>query len=341
MNYRDIVVSQINHIQTDVIPYTLGFQKESKDRLDIFFGGIAWRNRIKPYIKSIWTMDCQQKRRMDDNHSIDIYGTVWHENELLAHPVKPVLTEPTLKGWDIPDANDFFMGKEYIAAENAMIEHKGSFTLIHIPWGIFEKSWSLRGFENALEDMSLNVKFYEELTERITDHLMEFVEIAIRYDVDGIMFGDDWGGQTGLLMGRERWRQFFKKHYRRLYDKVHGSGKFVLSHCCGNIVDILPDLIEIGLDVYESFQPEAMDIYTVKKEFGADMTFWGGLGAQSVIPFGTPGDIHRQVRVLRKHMGRGGGFILGPSKDPPPETPIENLIALIDAFTGSKELNEI
>lgn len=334
MNYKEIVYKQITHNETNIVPYTLGFQQESRIRLDAFYDGEGWRSKIEPFIKHVWIMDCQQKRRIDENHSIDIYGSFWEENNLIAHLQKPVLNEPILNGWSMPGASDFFKGNEYAEAKRVLEKYKSSFTLVHIPWGVFEKSWSLRGFENALADMTLNEKFYEDLAERITDHLMEFVEIAIGYDVDGIMFGDDWGGQTGLFMGAERWRRFFKHNYKRLYDRVHQSGKFVLNHCCGNVVDILPDLIEIGLDVYESFQPEAMDIYKVKKEFGKDMTFWGGLGAQSTIPFGNPESIRNEVCALKEKMSKGGGFILAPSKDPSPETPTENLIALLETFGG-------
>ena len=334
MDCRDIVYKQINHIETDIVPYTLGFQQESRHRLDEYYGRGDWRDKIEPYIKPVWIMDCQQKQWIDENNSVDIYGSLWEENNLIAHLKKPVLDEPTLKGWSMPAASAFFKGNEHAEAKRILEKHKDSFTLIHIPWGIFEKSWSLRGFENALADMSLNEKFYEGFAERITEHLLGFVEIAIEYEVDGVMFGDDWGGQTGLFMGAERWRKYFKKNYKLLYDKVHQSGKYVLNHCCGNIVEILPDLIEIGLDVYESFQPEAMDIYSIKKEFGADMTFWGGLGAQSTIPFGNPESIKNEVITLKNEMSKGGGFILAPSKDPPPETPTENLIALIDLFGG-------
>jgi len=333
MNYKQIVKNQVTYIETDIIPYTLGFQEESRNRLDIYYGSGEWRKRIQPFIKPVWIMDCQCKESIDEMRTRDIYGSIWVEDNLMAHLEKPILSEPSLSKYTLPSVDKFFINNEFETAARHLKILKNSFTIIHIPWGIFEKSWSLRGFENALIDMSVNQKFYNELSDNIANHIMEFVEIAIKLPVDGIMFGDDWGGQTGLFMGKERWRKYFKNKYRMLYDRVHQSGKFVLNHCCGNIVEILPDLIDIGLDVYESFQPEAMDIYGVKREFGADLTFWGGLGAQSTIPFGTPGDIYNEVKKLRCELAKGGGFILAPSKDPPPETPLENLIALIDSFT--------
>lgn len=333
MNYKNTVINQIKHKETEIIPYTLGFQRESRDRLDGYYGNGDWRKLIKPYINRVWTMDCQQKIKINDLYSRDIYGSIWREENLMAHLEKPVLIEPSIKNYVFPKADDFFTKVEHSLTSKNLQQSNNSFSIIHIPWGLFEKSWSLRGFENVLLDMSLNQKFYEKLINKITEHLVGFVEIAVQYPVDAIMFGDDWGGQTGLFMGRDRWRSIFKHNYKKLYDRVHKSGKFVISHCCGNIVDILPDLVEIGLDVYESVQPEAMDVYKVKEEFGRDITFWGGLGAQSLIPFGTPEDIKKEVNKLNSKLAKGGGFILAPSKDPPPETPIENLIALIDYFT--------
>ena len=240
---------------------------------------------------------------------------------------------PEIRNFKLPDAKTFFTNGEM---ENAMsrVESGTGFTVVHIPWGIFEKSWSLRGFENALADLVENKLFYINLVERITEHISGFVDIALEMNVDGVMFGDDWGGQTGLLMGADRWREIFKPLYRELYSKVKKSGKYVLTHCCGNIVDILPDLIDIGLDVYESFQPEAMDIFKVKKDFGKYLTFWGGLGAQTTIPFGTPKSIRATTYDLIEKMSVNGGFILAPSKDPSSETPTENLAALVEIFSG-------
>lgn len=336
MNLKDTVISQINHIQTDRVPYTLGFQDKHRGLLDDFYGMGQWRNRIKPYINHAWVMDCLKKTWLDDIFTKDIYGNIWRDDGYTAHLEVPSLTDTDLKGYTFPEISNFFSDIEYSQAYESINTHSDSFNIIHIPWGLFEKSWTLRGFENALADMVLNKKFYHELIHRITEHIMGFVEIAIKYPVDGVMFGDDWGGQDGVFMGKDRWNEFFREPYEMLYGKVHKAGKYVLSHCCGNIVDILPDVIDIGLDVYESFQPETMDIYKVKKGFGKDITFWGGIGAQSLIPFGTPDDINNEVKRMRSELSNGGGFILGVSKEPPEETPIENLVALIESFTEGK-----
>jgi uroporphyrinogen decarboxylase len=108
----------------------------------------------------------------------------------------------------------------------------------------------------------------------------------------------------------------------------------VLTHCCGSIEAILPDAIEIGLDVYQSVQPEARDTnpYELKRKYGEWITFWGGLGSQSTIPFGTPDEIRAEVAKLCREMGRGGGYILGPAKGLQPGTPTLNAAAVVEAF---------
>ena len=107
----------------------------------------------------------------------------------------------------------------------------------------------------------------------------------------------------------------------------------VMMHCCGNAFDVIPDTIEIGLDLLESLQPEAMDVYEIKKRYGRDLRLWGGLGTQQVLPFGTAGDVRNEIRRLISEMGRGGGYILAPAKPLMQEVPTENAVAVIEEFT--------
>jgi uroporphyrinogen decarboxylase len=117
-----------------------------------------------------------------------------------------------------------------------------------------------------------------------------------------------------------------------MYERVHAAGMYTISHCCGNVADIMPDLIEIGLDCIQSVQPEAMDPYMLKRQWGDKMTFFGGVGSQRLLPFGTPDEIRREIRALAREMGRGGGYILGLAKAFQPETPTENAAAAVEGF---------
>jgi uroporphyrinogen decarboxylase len=139
-----------------------------------------------------------------------------------------------------------------------------------------------------------------------------------------------------VTLGAERWRRFLKPRWAQLFAATHEAGKLVLCHSCGSVVEIIPDLIEIGLDVLESCQPEAegMNPYALKRRFGRDLTFWGGLGTQSTIPFGTPAEIRAEVAKLKREMARGGGYILAPAKPLQPETPTANAVAVFESFVG-------
>ena len=96
--------------------------------------------------------------------------------------------------------------------------------------------------------------------------------------------------------------------------------------------DIIPEMIDIGLDVLESLQPEAMDVYEIKRCYGKHLRLWGGLGTQRLLPFGTPAEIRAEVGRLRRELGRGGGYILAPAKDLMPEVPTQNAVAVVEAF---------
>ncbi|MBU0609345.1 MAG: uroporphyrinogen decarboxylase family protein, partial [Armatimonadetes bacterium] len=120
---------------------------------------------------------------------------------------------------------------------------------------------------------------------------------------------------------------------------IHDQGKLAIMHCCGSCADIMGDVVEIGLDVLESVQPEAggMNPYRLQELWGDRLTFWGGLGSQSTIPFGTPATIRAEVKQLRERMAQGGGYILAPAKPLRPETPTENAVAVVEAFLEAQD----
>lgn len=333
MSPKERVIQQIKHKQTDFSPYTIEYEEEVREKLNDYYGGDFWESYINNHILAIPNPLTELKpRKIGENIEVDIYGTKWRTDLKPMHIVEVPLKEPSLKGYKMPDLKEIFKGnwKEKYIGE--IEEKKDYFLVTGFGMGIFERSWSLRGFENVLMDCVVEPLFYQELVEMIADFQIKVIEKLVELPVDGIMFSDDWGYQRGVIIGPDRWRKFIKPHLAKMYSLVHESGKYVLSHCCGNIIDIIPDLIEIGLDVLQSVQPEAMNPYYLKKEFGKYLTFWGGLGSQSIIPFGKPDEIKREVFRLCNEMGRGGGYILGLSKPLLPETPVENAAAVIEAF---------
>jgi uroporphyrinogen decarboxylase len=185
--------------------------------------------------------------------------------------------------------------------------------------------------EQLLVDMLEAPEFVDVLLDALTAFDLGILEEVLSLDIDGVMFGDDWGQQRGLIFGRRLWQRFIKPRITQLYAAVKRAGKAVLIHSCGQIQELFPELIEAGLDVFNPFQPEVMDPYQIKRQFGSRLAFLGGVSVQKLLPFGTPQQIRGEVRRLMDGVGAEGGFIIAPSHDMPGDIPLENLVAFVEA----------
>ena len=329
---KQLVLARITHEETLATPYTLGFEGDVAERLDAHYGDHAWRARVDNAIQRAPGPNLVVDTTAEHT-STDLYGSIWQVDRRPFHLLEPALKQPTLKGYAMPDLESAFPAGWRQEAERSIATLPDHYWVAGFGFGLYERTWTLRGFDEALMDAAGDPVFYDELVEAVADHQMAIIARLLELPIDGVMFSDDWGYQQGVLLGPERWRRFLKPRLARMYDQVHAAGRHTLSHCCGSVVDILPDLIEIGLDVLESVQPEArgMDPYALKRAYGDRITFWGGLGSQSIIPFGSPNEIRTEVRRLCREMGSGGGYILAPAKALQPETPTENAAAVVEA----------
>jgi uroporphyrinogen decarboxylase len=198
---------------------------------------------------------------------------------------------------------------------------------------LFERLHSLRGMQNTFMDLCTN----EDETRRLLDALLEYLIALTRswaaLGVDAMFYTDDWGTQTSLMISPAMWRRYFKDLYRRLFDEVHSLGMDVILHSCGNVMGIIPDLIDVGLDVLDPLQPGAMDVREVAKQFGGRLSFCGGVDIQNLLVFGSPQQIKDAVRRIVDALGRpfGGGLIVAPANMVTPDVPLENFRALFEA----------
>jgi uroporphyrinogen decarboxylase len=184
--------------------------------------------------------------------------------------------------------------------------------------------------ENFLADMAGEPQFAQELLNRIIEKNMVMLEnLLTAPEIDGVLLGSDWGCQMDLLMSPEVWQEMIRPGEQREYDLVHGYGKDVWVHSCGNIEKIIPSLVEMGLDVLNPVQPEVMDVERLKTRFGENLTFWGGISTQRILPFGTPEEVKEEARRVRDIMSEGGGYILAPGQEIQGDVPAENILALL------------
>jgi uroporphyrinogen decarboxylase len=197
---------------------------------------------------------------------------------------------------------------------------------------IFERLHNLRGMQEVLMDLYTN----EAEILRLLDHLTEYHLELIRYwgeiGADALFLGDDWGSQRAMMISADMWRRLFRPHYVRLFDEIHRCGMDVIYHSCGNVMDIIPDLIDIGADVLDPIQPVAMDARDVARKFGGKIAFYGGVNTQELARY-TPQQTKDEVRRLIDTLGApfGNAYMIGPANVLTPEVPLANIVALCEA----------
>ena len=262
----------------------------------------------------------------------DEWGTGW-END--GHGAKTE-TYPLESGWEAVDTQTFpdpdFPGR-FDAADEALKTRGDRYVQGLVWFTLFERLWMLRGFNNMLMDPYLEPEQFCRLRDRVLATNLAMIDMWTERDVDSVFFSDDWGCQKGLLMDPDDWRTFYKPAYSAMFERARDGGAYVWMHLCGDITAILPDLIEIGLDVLNPVQPQAMDVHRLSRDYGGTVCFFGGVDVQGTLVHGTPEEVKREVGTLVDLFGRfDGGYIGGTSHSIMPETPLDNVIALYEAF---------
>jgi uroporphyrinogen decarboxylase len=197
---------------------------------------------------------------------------------------------------------------------------------------IFERLHSLRGMQEVLMDLYTHEAEIQRLLERLTEYHLELIRYWAEIGADGMFLGDDWGSQRSMIISAAMWRRLFRPHYARLFDEAHRCGMDVIYHSCGNVMDIIPDLIDIGADVLDPIQPVAMDAHQIARRFGGKIAFYGGINTQELARY-TPQQVRDEVRRMIDTVGRpfGNAYMIGPANVIAPEVPLANIVALCEA----------
>lgn len=331
MTKKERVKAAMAHRETDFVPYQMDCLSAAEKKLKGHFGEKDLTEIIgnhiamfEPSFYSIFKVE-----DLGPSQFKDAFGATWELKPgedigtVIDHPLK----EPTLKGYRFPDP-DKIMELEEIPG--FIKRNNDRFIVGAIGFSLYERAWIVRGIEEILMDFVENPSFVEELFDQIVEFNLVITRRLCQFPIDAFHFGDDWGQQHGLIISPDTWRKVFKKRLKKLYDVVHAAGLPVSIHSCGDITEIIPDLIEIGVNIITPLQAEALDFDHLKKEYGRDLAFWGGVSTQRTLPHGTSDDVREEIRKLIRVLGKGGGYILAPSHELQGDVPLENMLAFID-----------
>jgi uroporphyrinogen decarboxylase len=324
---RERVWQAVRHRQPDRVPYHISFTVPARRKLEAHYGTAALADVLGNHLAKYRTPLPLEEVR--PGFWRDEFGVVWNKSvdpDIGVVDQYP-LADRSLRGYVFPDPRD----PRRFAPLPAFVEaNRERFRYVSVSFSLFERAWTLRGMANLMVDMLEAPQFVDQLFEAIAAYDLAVVEEALKHDIDAVLFGDDWGHQQGLLFGARLWRRFIKPHLALLYAAVKRAGKAVMIHSCGKVQELFPELIDLGLDVFNPFQPEVMDPFEMKREFGARLAFFGGVSVQRLLPHGTPRQVRDEVRRLKEEVGREGGLVLAPSHDMPGDIPLENMLALIE-----------
>ncbi|MCP4622247.1 MAG: hypothetical protein GY850_01800 [bacterium] len=328
MGTREDVLNSIRHKQPDRIPYDIRFTVDARRKMIEYYGDPGFELKLSNCLTIVRT---NTHREVRPNIWEDQFGVIWDRTlDKDIGVVKDILVTPqNIDDFVWPDSDDPMI---YRRIRQELPQKTNTLLTVKMSYNLFERAWSLAGMQNVFMYMLENKDFLNELLNQILNYNLEIIENTCKIDIDAILFGDDWGQQTGLLMGPQLWGEFIKPRISAMYKIVKDHGKFVFLHCCGKIQEILPELIDCGLDVFNPFQPEVMDVFEMKRIFGDQLTFYGGISTQKTLPFGHPEDVGEEVKKLIKVVGKGGGLIVSPAHAVPGDAKPENIARMIDVL---------
>lgn len=324
---RQRIIDAVRHKDGCQVPWNIEITEQFADNLKAQTGCTDCEATLRNHMLRIK----YKKNRIDqDGNEVDLFGVKWMRGDDGGDV--GVVAEYPLQHMSIEEYAFPEIDVEFAESICKKLEAETSrFTMFSITMGFFERAWSLMGMEDALVNMVTEEEDVQTVFNGILEHHLKLLDVALPHTFDALYFGDDWGQQNGLIMGPKLWRQYIKPGVAEIFKKARSAGKLVVLHSCGDLREIMGDLIEIGVDVYNTIQPEIYDLKQLKREYGKDLTFYGGISTQQFLPIATKEESKQKALEVLDIMATGGGYILSPTHAVTPDIPVDNVLAIIEA----------
>jgi uroporphyrinogen decarboxylase len=366
MTSRQRVLAALNHQQPDRAPIDIGGSSattiigQAYERLKAHLGFTEETQYMKRKSRSVILSEAIAERLHSDTRPLnpgnpdswqdiffpdgsfrDEWGVTWSKPEGGHYnPTGNPLRQATLADLDrFPWPDPFNPGRVRGLREQARRLHEEAdyAIVLSMPVGFVHQSQYLRGFENYLMDLIINVEFVEALMDRTLDFWLKLAEAVfseVEPYVDVVLLADDVAFHDRPMVDLKRYRRMIKPRHAQMVDLIkRQSHARVLYHCCGAVKSLIPDFIEIGVDAFNPVQVSSIGMNTaeLKARFGYQICFWGGIDTSRVLPFGSPDDVRAEVQRRIEDMASDGGYVLASVHNIQEDVPPENILAMADA----------
>jgi uroporphyrinogen decarboxylase len=351
MNSLERVNCAINHQQPDRTPIDLRFAPEMLSKLlaelkmdesqfwewagqDVYTIRPKYKNPATPIKYADPTIEIDK-----DGRYLDIYRVPFQNISTSSQVYLEPLDLPPLKGIDTIEGINSFPWPKVDAWDYSQISKEIDGKKDKAVWprsrGCFQTAQLMRGMERFLVDLALEPDFACCIMDRVLDFVIEDARCSIeagegKYTY--VEYNDDVATQRGMLISPRMWKKYVKPRMKKFCDMVHSHGLKVKYHSCGSIYDIIPDLIEIGVNILNPIQVLAanMDPFNLKKEFGKDLCFHGAIDIQNLLPNGSKQEVKDYVQRVIDVVGKDGGYIMAGTHTIQSDSKVENVITMIE-----------
>ena len=342
LSSRERVLTALNHEESDRVPIAMicgNINPPAMRDLDKYLKQTRGTN-AQSYIDSFLDVTeisaCGEFDEKSDIWGVQRKDVCYGEgsySEISYYPLNKMSTLEEIQNYAFPKVGQMPISQKI--DEIRTIRKRKNTALVLSNVNIFETSWYMRGFEQAMMDMMLQPDLIHYILETVTTFFAEYFFKILKEcndDVDMVFTADDIGQQEGLLLPLDMWEEFIKPYHVRINEMIHNMGVKVIYHTDGAVSEAVPGLIDMGIDILQALQFSAsnMDPNHLKDNYGEMLCFEGGMCVQNILPFGKAEEVREETRKLITALGKNGGYLCGPSHFIQAGTPPENIVAFFD-----------